>query len=84
MWVKSENSNNIKPDAVEKSGTTIIVRKNFKLVEETDEVPTHYEYDEWQMTEDQYAVYQTFEEIVNEQSDALIELAGLIEEVANG
>ena len=58
MWIKSENDSTMCPAEVERSGNYIIVRKGFRLVEATEERPAHYEYDEWQMTADQYEVYQ--------------------------
>lgn len=81
MWIKTENGENIQPLEIEVSGDHVIVRKNFELVEATEEFPAHYKYDEWQMTKDQYSVYQHYETLINEQSDALIELAELISEV---
>ena len=59
----------------------MILRKNFRLIPATDEIPEHYEYEEWQMTNEQYEVYQYHEELLNEQADALVELAELISEV---
>lgn len=81
MWHKSENGESIQPLAFERSGDNIILRRNFRLVEATEDKPTHYEYDEWQMTNEQYEVYQAFDAQVSEQSDALVELAELISEV---
>lgn len=81
MWARTENSESIQPLAFERSGDNIILRRNFRLVEATEDKPTHYEYDEWQMTNEQYEVYQAFDAQVSEQSDALVELAELISEV---
>ena len=81
MWIKSENSDAMKPLKIEQSGNNVILRKNFRLIPATDEVAEHYEYDEWQMTSEQYEVYQYHEAIIGEQADALVELAGLISEV---
>lgn len=72
MWQKSSNSDNIKPLETERAGNHVIVRKNIHHVED------HYEYDEWQMTSEQYAVYEAFAQELKEQSDALVELAELI------
>lgn len=47
----------------------------------TEEMPEHWTYDEWQMTAEQYEIYQNFEQAINEQSDALIELADIIAEI---
>ena len=78
MWQKSENSELTVPAAVEVSGNHVIVRRRIQPVEATDETPAHYEWEEWQMTAEQYEVYKNFEAQINEQSDALIELAELI------
>lgn len=81
MWTNSGNSENIMPMAIEFSGNHVILRRNFRLIEATAEMPEHYEYEEWQMTKEQYEVYKDFKEKIDEQDDALIELAGLISEV---
>lgn len=81
MWRREENSENITPNAIEYCGNHVIMRKGFRLVEATEDKPEHYEYDEWQMTKEQYEIYKDFEQKINEQDDALIELAGLISEV---
>ena len=78
MWAKTENGEAVIPAAVEKSGNNVIVRKNFQLIEASEEKPEHYEYDEWQMTAEQYEVYRNLETMLTEQSDALVELAELI------
>lgn len=59
----------------------MILRKNFRLVEATEEKPEHFEYDEWQMSKEQYDVYKVMAEQLAEQSDALVELAEIISEV---
>lgn len=81
MWSKSSNGEPIIFPEFEESGNNVILRKNFKLIEADDEFPAHYEWEEWQMTKDQYEVYHNFETIINEQSDALVELADMISEV---
>lgn len=81
MWIKSENSESVKPLAVEKSGGNVILRRRFHLVTGAEEKPEHWEYDEWQMTNEQYEVYQDFESQIAEQSDALVELAEILEGV---
>lgn len=59
----------------------MILRKNYHHVAADGEMPAHYEYDEWQMTKEQYDVYLDLETRMHEQDDALVELAGLISEV---
>lgn len=64
MWIKSENSNDDKPSVLEPFPGGVIVRRNFRFVEASgtpeDEtyVPAHWQYEEWQMTSDQYEVYE--------------------------
>lgn len=81
MWQKSSNSDSVRPLDVEKSGEIVIVRRHFHLIDATEEIPEHYEYDEWQMTADQYEVYQSLQSVIKEQEDALVELADIISEV---
>lgn len=78
MWTRSSNGEAVKPEAVERSGNNVIVRKHFNFIADTTDFPAHWEYDEWQMTAEQYEVYQDFESQIREQSDALVELAELI------
>lgn len=81
MWIKSENGEPKKPASVERTGNTVILRKDFRLVPGNEEKPGHYEYMEWHMSESEYAIYKEFETKIQEQDDALIELAGIIAEV---
>ena len=81
MWIRTENGENNRPAAMEKSGENVILRRRFRQVDATAEMPTHWEYEEWQMTAGQYEVYQGFESQIAEQSDALVELAELLGEV---
>ena len=80
MWTRSENGESAKPTKMEKSRNHVILRKNFKYVDATNDIPEHWAYDEWQMTEEQYEVYQYHENLLNDQSDALVELAELFAE----
>lgn len=81
MWIKSENSEDKIPPLLSYSGNYVIVRRNPKRIEETEERSAHYEYEEWQMTKEQYEVYKIMEASMREQDDALVELAGLVAEV---
>lgn len=56
----------------------MILRRGFRMIEATEDMPQHWEYEEWQMTAQQYEVHKYHEEIEKEQADALIELAELI------
>lgn len=81
MWIKTENGEKRKPEELEMTANHAILRRDFKLVPATDNMEEHYVYEEWQMTRDQYEVYKNFETLVNEQSDALVELAEILSEV---
>ena len=78
MWTKSSNSEAVKPLNYEESGEHVILRRGYNFVLDPD---PHWEYEEWQMTREQYEVYKYYETITNEQSDALVELAEMITEV---
>ena len=81
MWIRTKNGESVKPSTKEISRDIVIVRKGFELIPATQDKPEHWEFDEWQMTAEQYEVYAYYETLVNEQSDALLELADLISEV---
>lgn len=81
MWTRTKNGESVKPPVKEETLGNVIVRKGFELIPATQEEAEYWEYDEWQMTADQYEVYAYYETLVSEQSDALVELAGLISEV---
>lgn len=83
MFIHSENSDNIKPLEVDdiSSKSVTYVRKNFKLIPSAEDRPEHWEYDEWAMSKEQYEVYKIFKIQIDEQADALIELAGIVSEV---
>ena len=81
MWIRTENGEAAKPLEKELGNGYVIIRKGFEYIEETEGEPAHWEYDEWQMTLEQYEVYKTFDEQVREQADALIEIADILAEV---
>lgn len=78
MWTKSQNGEGWKPAEFERAGDSVILRRDFRMIEATEDMPQHWEYEEWQMTAQQYEVHKYHEEIEKEQADALIELAELI------
>lgn len=78
MWIKSQNSESMKPAEAEISQGGVIVRRNFHQIEAAEEMPEHWEYEEWQMTKDQYEVYTAMIMETGDIEDALIELAEII------
>ena len=78
MWIRSENGENVKPSAVERCQDLVIVRRNFRHIEESEDFPAHWEWEEWQMSAEQYEVYQAMKQESDDLSDALIELAEIV------
>ena len=78
MWTKSENSETVKPPEVSADGNGVIVRRKFKYISATAEIPAHWEWEEWQMTRDQYDFYVAMSAANADLEDALIELADMI------
>lgn len=81
MWQKSRNCEDVRPLETERTGNCVIVRQNIHRVAEYGDESAHYEYDEWQMTVEQFEVYKSLRDAMHDQEDALIELAGIISEV---
>lgn len=78
MWTKSENSETIKPPEVSTDGNGVIVRRKFKSITATEDFPAHWEWEEWQMTREQYDFYVAMSAANADLEDALIELADMI------
>ena len=81
MWIKSENSDAVKPEDIIVTENRVIMNRNFRKVEATEERGEHWEYETWDMSKEQYEVYQYMEEQAREQADAIIELAEIIAEM---
>lgn len=77
MWIVSECEGS-RPPELEQCRDIVIVRRNFRYVAATEEKAAHWEYEEWQMTKEQFEVYQAMVSENNDISDALIELAEMI------
>lgn len=80
MWVRSENGDGIRPPEVDDTSSKqyVYVRRNLALVEGTDEVPEHWEWDELRVPRDSWESW--------EQSDmnaeAMADLSGLASDIA--
>lgn len=58
MWIKSQNSEELRPDDFYQNDKGVIIRRNFIFIEQQgEEQPAHWEYEEWQMTKKQYDIY---------------------------
>ena len=78
MWQKSSNGEAVKPPEVSIDASGVILTRNHHHVDATEEIPEHWEYEEWQMSPEQYEVYLAMQAENADLSDALIELADLI------
>ena len=78
MWTKSQNAENIKPPEKVETGTHVIVRKDYKAVPASEDMPAHYEYLEWQMTAAEYEIYKGFEKSVSEQAEASVQKGSIV------
>lgn len=82
MWKKTENSDNVKPLAVEKgaSPNIVYVRRNFVLVpavKESEQLrPEHWEYEENEIDVKTYELYEDLQDLTN----AVVELAEMVGE----
>lgn len=83
-WKRVSNSNDIKPLEVDdtSSQTSVYIRRNFTFVEKSGEedieIPAHWEWDECILSKEQYAVYKDMKEKLDEQEDAILELADIV------
>lgn len=65
MWDIVENSNDIKPEELDTTSSpdTVYMRKDFELIEESDNNPAHYRYLEKKITRQAYDIYKESEEL---------------------
>ena len=56
MWKKASNGESLEPKYVSIDPSGVIVTKNHTFIPESEDVPAHWEYEEWQMSHDQYDV----------------------------
>lgn len=73
MWRKSKNSNGIKPLDLETGLSTVYVRKNFKLIEATDDRAEHWSYDELEMDKSAYPLFVALQGKIDEQDSVIAE-----------
>jgi len=73
MWRKSENSNGVKPLDFETGLSTIYLRKNFVLVEATEDREEHWSYDELEMDKSAYPLYAALQGKIDEQDSVIAE-----------
>ena len=84
MWYKNENGDLTRPADIDStlSKKYVYVRKDFKQIEATEEIPAHWEWLETKVLKEDWEIYQNVIEHGNALDDvyaALTELAELIE-----
>ena len=59
MWYRNENGSSVKPDAVDhvSSQKYVYVRKNFVLIEATEDVPEHWQWMETKILKEDWEIY---------------------------
>lgn len=83
MWRKNSNGDSVKPEAVDRDSSRkyIYVRKDFILVEATEEIPAHWEWMEAKIPKDALAIWDqttAHETALDDVYAALTELAEII------
>lgn len=73
MWKESENSNSVKPLEFETGLSTIYLRKNFKLVEATEDRDAHWTYDELEIDKSAYPLYAALQDKIDKQNETIAE-----------
>ena len=78
MWQKTSNGEAAKPAEVSIDASGVVLTRKHRHIQASEDIPEHWEYEEWQMSHEQYEVYQAMQAENADLSDALIELADLI------
>lgn len=60
MWYRNQNGDSVKPDAVDfaSSKRWAYIRKDFLLVEATEEMPEHWEWQEMKIPKEALTIYE--------------------------
>ena len=60
MWYKNQNGDSVKPEAVDSASSKrwAYIRKDFLLVEATEEMPEHWEWQEMKIPKEALAIYE--------------------------
>ena len=92
MWNKSENDNQVKPEALDAktSREYIYIRKDFELIQATADRPAHWEYMEARIRRDDWELFTELMEhaqelsVLSENSDMIIECILEMSEIIYG
>ena len=59
MWYRNENGSSVKPDAIDQSASNryVYVRKNFVLIEATEDIPEHWQWMETKILKEDWEIY---------------------------
>lgn len=86
MWHTVENGENVRPSAIDTTSSRVYVyvRKNTQAVEETEEFPAHYKWEELKIPREMWEISEKVlghDEALDDVYGALTELAEMIVEV---
>ena len=85
MWITAENGSSVKPEALDTASSKKYnyIRKDFVLIEATEETPEHWRWQEKKVLKEDWETYtqvMSHDEALDDVYAALTELAGMIEE----
>ena len=83
MWYRNENGSDVKPNVIDKttSGKFVYVRKDFVLIEATEDIPAHWQWMETKIPVDDWEIYAKaidHDTALDDVYSALTELAEMI------
>lgn len=90
MWYRNENSCDVKPDIIDRTTSKkfIYIRKDFVLVEATEEIPAHWQWMETKIPGEEWEMYSKLishdDDIKNIRQDMEEAVTGLLEFVLGG
>lgn len=83
MWYRNENGSSVKPSVIDKTTSKkfIYVRKDFVLIEATEDIPAHWQWMETKIPIDVWEIYEKgidHDTALEDVYSALTELAEMI------
>lgn len=83
MWYRNENGSDIKPSVIDKTTSKkfVYVRKDFVLIEATEDIPAHWQWMETKIPVDDWEIYEKtidHDTALDDVYSALTELAEMI------
>lgn len=83
MWYRNENGSDVKPNVIDKTTSKkfVYVRKDFVLIEATEDIPAHWQWMETKIPADDWEIYEKtidHDSALDDVYSALTELAEMI------